>query len=63
MVWVTIGEDATGPELADKITNAVCVLSGGQPALTDPLAAGAQLGRVVGDRRVLLVVDDVWTSA
>jgi hypothetical protein len=31
--------------------------------LTDPVAAGAELGRVLGDRRVLLVVDDVWSAA
>jgi hypothetical protein len=63
VVWVTVGEDAAGPELADKVINAVCVLSGGRPALTDPLAAGVELGRVLGNRRVLLVVDDVWSSA
>jgi hypothetical protein len=63
VVWVTIGEDATGPELADKLTDTVCMLLGSRPSLTDPLAAGAELGRVLGDRRVLLVVDDVWTSA
>ena len=63
VVWVTLGEDAAGPELADKVTNVVGLLSGGRPPLTDPLAAGAELGRVLGDRRVLLVVDDVWTSA
>jgi len=63
VAWVTLGEDAMGPELADKITNVVGLLSGGRPPLTDPLAAGAELGRVLGDRRVLLVVDDVWTFA
>jgi hypothetical protein len=63
MVWVTVGEDAAGPELAEKITNVVSLLSGARPLLTDPLAAGAELGRVLADRRVLLVVDDVWTSA
>jgi WD40 repeat protein len=61
MVWVTLGEDAAGPQLADKITNVVGLLCGDRPPLTDPLAAGAELGRVLGDRRVLLVVDDVWT--
>jgi NB-ARC domain len=63
VVWVTVGEDAEGPELADKLTNVVGLLGGRRPALTDPLAAGADLGRVLGDRRVLLVIDDVWTSA
>ena len=30
--------------------------------VTDPLAAGGVLGRALKGRRVLLVVDDVWTS-
>ncbi|HEV7452159.1 MAG TPA: NB-ARC domain-containing protein, partial [Pseudonocardiaceae bacterium] len=63
VVWVTIGEDISGPELADKLTNAVCLLTGDRPGLTDPVAAGAQLGHALGDRRVLLVVDDVWACA
>ena len=63
VVWVPVGEEAVGPKLAEKVTNAVEVLSGERPGLTDPVAAGARLGRVLGDRQVLLVVDDVWTSA
>jgi WD40 repeat protein len=63
VVWVTVGEEAAGPDLAEKVTNAVGVLVGDRPALTDPVAAGAELGRVLGDRRVLLVVDDVWSAA
>lgn len=63
VVWVTVGEEAAGPELAEKVTNVVGLLCSERPGLTDPLAAGAELGRVLGDRRVLLVVDDVWTSA
>ena len=63
MVWVTLGEDAVGPELAEKVTNVVGLLGGERPAVTDPVAAGAELGRMVGARRVLLVVDDVWSAA
>ena len=63
VVWVTVGEDAAGPELAEKVTNVVCLLGSDRPALTDPVAAGAELGRALGDRRVLLVVDDVWSAA
>ena len=63
VVWVTVGEDAVGPELAEKITNVAGLLCGVRPGLTDPLAAGAELGRVLGARRVLLVVDDVWSAA
>jgi hypothetical protein len=63
VVWVTVGEDAAGSELAEKVTNVVGLLCGARPGLTDPFAAGAELGRVLGDRRVLLVVDDVWSAA
>ncbi|MBV9315088.1 MAG: DUF4062 domain-containing protein, partial [Pseudonocardia sp.] len=63
VVWVTIGENAAGPELAEKITNVVGLVGKRRPGLTDPLAAGAELGRVLGPRRVLLIIDDVWTSA
>jgi hypothetical protein len=63
MVWVTVGEDVAGAELAEKVINAVWLVGGVRPAVTDPVAAGAELGRAVGDRRVLLVVDDVWSTA
>jgi NB-ARC domain len=63
VVWVTVGEDAAGPELAEKVINVVCLLCGDRLGLTDPVAAGAELGRVLGDRRVLLIVDDVWSAA
>ncbi len=63
VVWVTVGEDAAGPELAEKLTNVVGLLSGERPVVTDPVAAGAELGRAIGDRQVLLVVDDVWNTA
>ena len=64
VVWVTVGEDAAGPELAEKITYAVVGLVGGaRPAVTDPVAAGAELGCAVGDRRVLVIIDDVWSAA
>ena len=31
VVWVTVGEDIGGPELAEKVTNAVALLSGERP--------------------------------
>jgi hypothetical protein len=61
-VWVTVGEDAAGPELAEKVTNVVSLLGGVRPVVTDPVAADVELGLTLGDRRVLLVVDDVWSA-
>lgn len=62
-VWVTLGEEIVGPKLAETVNNVVGVLCGVRPPLTDPLVAGAELGRALGERQVLLVIDDVWTSA
>ncbi|MGH4023589.1 MAG: DUF4062 domain-containing protein [Pseudonocardiaceae bacterium] len=62
-VWVTVGQEATGPELAGAITSVARLFDRGVPEVSDPLAAGAELGRVLDGRRVLLVVDDVWTAA
>ncbi|MCA1693604.1 MAG: DUF4062 domain-containing protein [Actinobacteria bacterium] len=63
VVWATVGDDAAGPELAEKVTNVVGLLTSDRPPITDPVTAGAVLGRVLGDRRVLLIVDDVWSAA
>ena len=63
VVWVTVGEDAGGPDLAAKLVSAARLFDPGAPEVTDPLGAGAVLGRVLDGRRVLLVVDDVWSTA
>src|SRR5262249_56422273 len=39
------------------------LLSGHRPPLADPALAGAELGRALGQRRVLLIVDDVWSRS
>ena len=61
IVWVSLGEQVRGPELAAKINDACWHLTDTRPPLTDPALAGAVLGRALGDRRILLVVDDVWS--
>jgi WD40 repeat protein len=61
-LWVTVGEDASGPDLAMKLVSAARLFDGSAPEVTDPLGAGAVLGRVLDGRRVLLVVDDVWST-
>lgn len=62
VVWVTVGEDTSGPDLAMKLGSAARLFDASAPEVTDPVGAGAVLGRVLADRRVLLVVDDVWST-
>src|SRR5664279_3780877 len=63
IVWVTLGEDVTGSELAGKVDDVCWQLTGIRPPLTDPTAAGAELRRILSGRRLLLVIDDVWSRA
>ena len=61
IVWVTLGENDAGSGLADKVNDASWQLTGLRPPLTDPTAAGAELGKALSSRRLLLVIDGVWT--
>ncbi len=61
LLWVTVGQEVRGADLAERINDLAFVLSGQRPAISDPDAAGAELGRLLDEREpVLLVVDDVW---
>ncbi|WP_246122065.1 NB-ARC domain-containing protein [Pseudonocardia cypriaca] len=62
VVWVTVGQDSAGPDLAGLITSTARLFDRGVPDLTDPLAAGTELGRVLDGRRTLVVIDDVWST-
>ena len=59
---MTVGEDAVGLQLAHKLVSAARFFDAAAPEVTDPIAAGGALGRALAGRRVLLVVDDVWSS-
>ena len=63
VVWVTVGEDAGALDLAAKLVSAARLFNPAAAEVTDPQAAGAVLGRALSGRRVLLVVDDVWSTA
>ena len=63
VVWVTVGENAAGPDLAGKLVSVARLFDPIAPEVTDPLAAGTVLGRALDGQRVLLVVDDVWSTA
>jgi hypothetical protein len=58
ILWATLGEK---PEsLLLIISDLIARLTGTQPGLNTINAAASALGEALGDRRVLLVVDDVW---
>jgi hypothetical protein len=58
VLWVELGEK---PEnLIGAIANLVKRLTGEPPGLATVNDAAAALGEALGDRRILLVVDDVW---
>jgi WD40 repeat protein len=64
LLWVTVGQEASGAHLAERINDLSFVLSGQRPAISDPDAAGGELGRLLDERKpVLLVIDDVWEEA
>lgn len=61
LLWVTVGQEIHGADLAEKINDLAFALCGRRPAISAPDAAGAELGRLLDERQpVLLVVDDVW---
>ncbi|MCF2534006.1 NB-ARC domain-containing protein [Yinghuangia soli] len=65
LLWITLGQGLHGAELAERINDLSASLTGIRPNLTDPDAAGAELGRLLDQagRPVLLVVDDLWEPA
>jgi len=64
LLWVTVGQEVHGADLAERINDLAVALGGQRPAISDPDAAGAELGRLLEQREpVLLVIDDVWDSA
>jgi WD40 repeat protein len=61
LLWVTVGQEIHGADLAEKINDLACALGSRRPVISDPDVAGAELGRLLEEREpVLLVVDDVW---
>ncbi|GIH29729.1 hypothetical protein Aph01nite_80390 [Acrocarpospora phusangensis] len=64
LLWVTIGQEVHGADLAVRINDLAFALSGQRPAISDPVAAGSELGRLLDQRgAVLLVIDDVWVES
>jgi WD40 repeat protein len=58
ILWVELGEK---PEnLLSIVADLIEILSGERPGLENLNSAAAKLGEALGDRRILLVIDDAW---
>lgn len=62
---VTIGRDVLDPAaIAGKVNDAIELVTGTRPGLTDPASAGQRLGQVLDDGSpLLLILDDVWDAS
>lgn len=63
ILWVETGEGCTPARITHLISDLCFHLDGTRPELSDPEQAGFHLARVIGERRLLLVVDNVWSGA
>ncbi|OKK00277.1 hypothetical protein AMK34_01100 [Amycolatopsis sp. CB00013] len=63
VLWLTVGEDAAGTDLAAKINDLAAQLAPSRPTYVDPQQAGYFLSSLLRDRPRLLVLDDVWRAA
>ena len=58
ILWAELGEK---PEnLLSIVADLIEILSGERPGLENLNSAAAKLGEALGDRRILLVIDDAW---
>jgi WD40 repeat protein len=58
VLWVELGEKPDN--LLGIIADLVTLLTGTPPGLETITAAAAALGEALGDRRILMIVDDAW---
>jgi len=63
VLWLTVGEDVAGADLAAKINDLAAQLTATRPSFVDPQQAGHFLGTLLQDRPRLLILDDVWRAA
>ncbi|MBB5938791.1 NB-ARC domain-containing protein [Streptomyces zagrosensis] len=62
VLWKTLGQQIVGAHIATAVNDLVEYLTGQRPTYSDPQLAGSHLARVIGERRCLLVLDDVWSA-
>jgi WD40 repeat protein len=62
ILWVETGEHCTSARVVQLISDLCVHLDGTKPALSDAEQAGFHFGRILADRKVLLVIDNVWSA-
>ncbi len=60
ILWVTLGEKPSEADLIGKVLDWVYELTGQRPAVEGREAARTELAKAIGDRYLLLVIDDLW---
>jgi transcriptional regulator with XRE-family HTH domain len=63
ILWVETGERCTPARVVQLVSDLCVHLDGTRPPFSDAEQAGFHLARVLGDRRVLIVIDNVWSAA
>src|SRR5215468_6689347 len=63
ILWVEAGERCTPARVVQLVSDLCVHLDGTRPPFSDAEQAGFHLARVLGDRRVLIVIDNVWSAA
>ncbi|REF00533.1 NB-ARC domain-containing protein [Thermomonospora umbrina] len=63
VLWVETGEQCTPGRVVQLVSDLCVRLDGNRPTLTDADQAGFHFAQVLADRRVLLVIDNVWSAA
>jgi WD40 repeat protein len=61
ILWVTLGEQPG--DIQSRVVELIEVLTSERPGFTTLDAAVTRLGEVIGERHMLIVVDDVWQAA
>ena len=60
ILWVSLGVDVSDSDLTAKCRDLTSLFSPTSPRFDSPGLARSFLGQIIGQRKVLLVVDDVW---
>ncbi len=63
VLWAEVGEDVSDVEaLVGQVRDLIKELTGERPDFGSVKAASSQLSRLLTDRQILIVIDDVWTN-